>query len=282
MARIIALANQKGGVAKTTSTLALGAALVNQGQRVLLVDLDPQASLTSAAGEQVDADVATVYALLHAYVTTGDVPPIEAALRSIVPELDLVPASIELAVAEIELQNAPRREYILSEILSGSHEAYDLILIDCPPSLSLLTVNALTAADEVLIPVVPDYLAARGLGMLLDSIERMRKNKLNPRLSVAGVILTMVDSRTTHSRETMESIRAFLGDRIPILGEVKRSTKTAEAAAAGVPITVYAPQSEAALAYGSIAAGLLGEGDLARQRDVANTGGNIEGEVLLV
>jgi len=143
-------------------------------------------------------------------------------------------------------------------------------------------VNALTAADEVLIPVVPDYLAARGLGMLLDSIERMRKNKLNPRLSVAGVILTMVDSRTTHSRETMESIRAFLGDRIPILGEVKRSTKTAEAAAAGVPITVYAPQSEAALAYGSIAAGLLGEGDLARQRDVANTGGNIEGEVLLV
>ncbi len=257
MARIIALANQKGGVAKTSSTLALGAALADRGQRVLLVDLDPQASLTSAAGEQVDADVATVYSLLHAYVATGAVPATAAATRPITLGLDLLPASIELAAAEIELQQAVRREYVLAEVMCAVQEVYDVILIDCPPSLSLLTVNALTAADEVLIPVVPDYLAARGLGLLLDSIERMRKNKLNPRLRVAGVVLTMVDSRTTHSRETMDGIRAFLGERIPVLGDVKRSTKMAESAAAGVPITVYAPQSEVAVAYGSIADRLL-------------------------
>jgi len=273
MTRIIALANQKGGVAKTSSALALGAALSARDVRVLLVDLDPQGSLTSAAGEQVGTDAVTIYSLLHAYVATGDVPEIGDALRSIVPGLDLVSASIELAAAEIELQNAVRREYVLAEVLSGAQEAYDTILIDCPPSLSLLTVNALTAADEALIPVVPDYLAARGLGLLLDSIERMRKNKLNPRLRVAGVILTMVDSRTTHSRETMEGIRAFLRDRIPILGEVKRSTKTAEAAAAGVPITVYAPQSDAALAYEHIVDRLLHQWDIQPARPIAPAAG---------
>ncbi len=257
MTRIIALANQKGGVAKTTSTLALGAALADRGQRVLLVDLDPQASLTSAAGVSVDAQDATIYTAIHAYIGTSDVPDMAGVVRPVAPGLDLVPSSIDLAGAELELQNAVRREYVVGEVLSGLSGAYDVVLIDCPPSLSLLTVNALAAADEALIPVVPDYLASRGLGLLLTSIAQTRKTKLNPRLHVVGVILTMVDHRTTHSRETAESIRAFLGAEIPVFGEVKRSTKAAEANAAGLPVTAYAPLGEAAIAYGQIADALL-------------------------
>ena len=257
MTRIIALANQKGGVAKTTSTLAIGAALAVRGPRVLLVDLDPQASLTSAAGVNVGPRDATIYTAIHAYISTSDVPDMGSVARPIAPALDLLPSSIELAGAELELQNAVRREYVLGEVLSGLRGAYDVVLIDCPPSLSLLTVNALATADEALIPVVPDYLASRGLGLLLTSIAQTRKTKLNPRLRIAGVILTMVDHRTTHSRETAERIRAFLGDDIPVFGEVKRSTKAAEASAAGLSVTAYAPHGEAALAYGQIADALL-------------------------
>ena len=257
MARIIALANQKGGVTKTTSTLALGAALADRSQRVLLVDLDPQASLTSAAGVDTAEGDETVYTAMASYMRSGDAPHLDGGVRHVADGLDLLPASIELAGAEMELMNVGRREYVLGEVLGIVKGRYDVIIIDCPPSLSLLTVNALTVADEVLIPVVPDYLASRGLGLLLTSIAHTRKIKLNPRLMVRGVILTMVDGRTVHTRETMERIRAFLGDRIPVLGEVKRSTKAAEAAAAGLPITAYAPHSDVALAYGQIADALL-------------------------
>ncbi len=259
MARIIALANQKGGVGKTTSTLAIGAALADRGYRVLLVDLDPQASLTSAAGVELTDDDATVYTAINAYISAGE---IDAALsdtlvQNVTRALDLMPAHIDLAAAEMELLGAVRREYVLAEVLASLQDAYDVVLIDCPPSLSLLTLNALTAADAVLIPVVPDYLAARGLGLLLTTIERVRKSKLNPRLVVAGVILTMVDYRTAHNREVAQSVRANLGDRIPLLGDVKRSTKTAEAAAVGLSVTAYAPRGDAALAYGEIADALL-------------------------
>lgn len=257
MARIIALANQKGGVTKTSSTLSIGAALADRGQGVLLVDLDPQASLTNAAGVDTVEGDETIYTAMASYMRSGDTPSLDGVVRHVADRLDILPASIELAGAEMELMNVGRREYVLGEVLSGVKARYDAILIDCPPSLSLLTVNALTAADEVLIPVVPDYLASRGLGLLLTSIAHTRKIKLNPRLMVRGVILTMVDGRTTHSRETMERIRVFLGDRIPVLGEVKRSTKAAEAAAAGLPITAYAPHSDVALAYGQITDALL-------------------------
>jgi len=257
MARIIALANQKGGVTKTSSTLSIGAALAERDQSVLLVDLDPQASLTNAAGVDTVEGDETIYTAMASYMRSGDTPSLDGVVRHVADRLDILPASIELAGAEMELMNVGRREYVLGEVLSGVKARYDAILIDCPPSLSLLTVNALTAADEVLIPVVPDYLASRGLGLLLTSIAHTRKIKLNPRLMVRGVILTMVDGRTTHSRETMERIRVFLGDRIPVLGEVKRSTKAAAAAAAGLPITAYAPHSDVALAYGQITDALL-------------------------
>ncbi len=269
MARIIALANQKGGVGKTTSTLALGAALADRGRRVLLVDLDPQASLTSAAGVELRDDDTTLYTALTTYVSTGetDAALLGDIMQGITLSLNLLPAGIDLAAAEMELLGAVRREYVLTEILAPLRDADDVVLIDCTPSLSLLTLNALTVADAVLIPVVPDYLAARGLGLLLDTIERVRKSKLNPRLSVAGVILTMVDYRTAHNREVAASVRAHLGDRI--LGDVKRSTKTAEAAAAGLSVTAYAPRGEAALAYGEIADALLARWGVAA-RNVSN------------
>jgi chromosome partitioning protein len=253
MARIMAIANQKGGVGKTTTALTLGAALVERGQRVLLVDLDPQGSLTSAAGVEPNELTETVYTAIAHYLKENEARDLAPLLRSLRLNLDLLPASIDLAVAEMELQNAVRREYVLTEVLAPAEGAYDVVLIDCPPSLSLLTVNALTAAGEVLIPLVPEYLAARGLGLLLDSIGRMRKAKLNPRLRIAGVILTMVDARTTHGRETAESIRRHLDGQVAVLGEVKRSIKASEAAAAGLPVTDYAARSDTALAYGQIA-----------------------------
>ncbi len=257
MTRILAIANQKGGVGKTTTTLALGAALAERGQRLLLVDLDPQSSLTVASGLEPNDLSETVYTAITHYLKEQEALPLAPILCPLRPYLDLLPANIDLAVAEMELQNAVRREYILGEILAPAHDAYDVVLVDCPPSLSLLTVNALTAAEAVLIPLVPEYLAARGLGLLIGSISRVRKAKLNPTLAIAGVILTMVDNRTSHGRETAGSVRAHLCGQAPVLGEVKRNIKAAEAAAAGVPVVQYAARSDAAQAYGQIADVLL-------------------------
>jgi chromosome partitioning protein len=254
---IVAVANQKGGVGKTTTTFALGAALAERGQRVLLVDLDPQASLTSAAGLEPDELEQTLYTAIAAYLKDQETMDVIALRRSLGERLDLLPANIELSVAEMELQTAVRREYILGELLEPARRAYDIVLIDCPPSLSLLTLNGLTVADEVIIPLVPEYLAARGLGLLLKSIQRVRKAKLNPRLAIAGIILTMTDHRTTHGKEIAASIQAHIASQAPLLGEIRRTIKVSESTAVGQPITHYAAQSEAAQAYGQIADRLL-------------------------
>ncbi len=256
MSKIVAISNQKGGTAKTSTTLALGASFADRGQRVLLVDLDPQASLTAATGTPLSGRPTVYTAMMH-YLAHDEAPDLTDTLHPIAPGLILLPSSIDLAAAEMELVTAVRREYILSEVLAPTLDSYDVVLIDCPPSLGLLVVNALTAAHEVLIPVVPEYLAAHGLHLLLGSIGRIRKAKLNPRLAVTGIILTMVDNRTTHGRTVGEEIRASIGRQVPVLGEVKRSIKVAEAAAAGVPITTYAARSDTALAYGEIATELL-------------------------
>ncbi len=258
MNKTIAIANQKGGQGKTTSTLALGTALADRGHRVLLVDLDPQASLTIAGGLDPDELPATLYDAFTYYLKESEPYPVADLTHALGPTLDLLPTSIDLAAAEIELLNAVRREYALRGLLKAARDAYDVVLIDCPPSLSLLTLNALTAADEVLIPVVPEFLAVRGMGYLLTTVARVRKSELNPTLGLAGYVLTMVDDRTTHGREMATAVQARLDGQVPFLGRVKRSVKASEASARGVSLMHYAAQSDLALAYGEIATALAG------------------------
>jgi len=256
MSTIVAIVNEKGGVGKTVSTSSLGSALARRGQRVLLVDLDPQeASLSIATG--VHEPAASVADALQHYITRRAAAPLEEYVTPLGPNLDLLPNSKGLASAEHVLANVRRREYVLAEVLAPAAARYDTILIDCPPSLGVLVVNALTAADVVLIPVVPEYMAVIGIKGLLDTVREMRREKLNPRLTVGGIILTMVDTRTRHSREVSEDVRAAFGDEIPILGEVRRSTRVNEAMQAGQSILDYAERDTAAQAYLAIADELL-------------------------
>jgi len=257
MSRIVAVANQKGGQGKTTSTLALGTALAERGYRVLIVDLDPQASLTSAAGIEPEALDITIYTAFTQYMAEATVPAYADLARPLGPSLALLPSSLDLALAEMDLHNAVRREYVLAEILAVARDDYDIVLVDCPPSLTWLTINALTAAQQVLIPVVPEFLAARGLGQLLGTIGRVKRNKLNPSLEIVGAVLTMVDMRTAHGRHVAERIRAFLDGQAPVLGEVKRSIRASEAAEAGESLLHYDTRGEAARGYRDVADALL-------------------------
>jgi len=256
MSTIVAIVNEKGGVGKTVSTYSLGSALARRGQRVLLVDLDPQeASLSIAAG--IHEPATSIADALQHYITQREAAPLEEYVTPLGPNLDLLPNSKGLASAEHVLANVRRREYVVAEVLAPAAARYDAILIDCPPSLGVLVVNALTAADVVLIPVVPEYMAAIGIKGLLDTVREMRREKLNPRLTVGGIILTMVDMRNRHSREVAEDLRAAFGDEIPILGEVRRSTRVNEAMQAGRSILDYAERDTAAQTYMAIADELL-------------------------
>ncbi len=253
MTRIIALANQKGGVGKTTSTLALGAALADRGHHVLLVDLDPQASLTLAAG--VTQPDATVWTALQQVLDTGEASSLEEVIQHLpTSRLDLLPSSLDLSAADLALLNTERREYVLSEILGPVAAHYDLVLIDCPPALNLLVVNALTAADEVLIPMTPDYLAVGGLSLFLQTVNRIKTRKLNPRLQIAGLLLTMTVAQTAHDRAYIPQLEALAQARgFPVLGQVPRATIVRDSAAAGIPITTFAARHPAADAYERVA-----------------------------
>jgi len=272
MARIIAVANQKGGVAKTTSTLALGAALADRGQRVLLVDLDPQASLTLAAG--VAPPEATVWTAMERVIDAGVSLPLEGiALPLAEKGLTLLPSSLALAAADLALLNTERREYVLAEILDQAARMYDATLIDCPPALNMLVINALTAADEVLIPVTPDYLAVGGLSLFLQTVERVKTRKLNPRLRIAGLILTMTAAQTSHDREYIPQLEALAAARgFPVLGQVPRATVVRDSAAAGVPITTFAARHPTATAYNEVAARLMASWGVASLSMVAEMG----------
>ncbi len=246
-ATIISMVNQKGGVGKTTSTINLGAALVEQGRKVLLVDLDPQGALSAGLGVPHDGEQITVYDLLF-----DNTASIHAAIQhSNVSGLDLVPANIDLSAAEIQLVNEVGREHTLARALRPVRGEYDYIFIDCGPSLGLLTVNALAASHGVIIPMEGEYYSLRGLALLTDTVEKVR-DRINFDLDIVGIVVTMFDRRTTHAREVMERVVEVFGDRI-FDTVITRTVRFPETSVAGEPITTWAPTSQGASQYRQLA-----------------------------
>ena len=242
MARTIAVANQKGGVGKTTTTINLSAALAEQGKKVLLVDLDPQGNATSGVGVDKRDLENTVYELFVGRTTLD-----ECLLETDFLNLSVLPANINLSGAEIDLIYMENREYHLKDILQQIKDDYDFILIDCPPSLNMLTVNAMTAADTVLVPIQCEYYALEGLSQLIHTINLVKK-RLNPHLQLEGVVFTMYDARTKLSMQVVENVKQTLKENI-YNTIIPRSIKLAEAPSYGMPITAYAPTSPGADAY---------------------------------
>ena len=247
MGRIVAVVNQKGGVGKTTSTINLGAALAEEGARVLLVDFDPQGALSVGLGLNPHAMDTTVYnLLLDRSVELADV-----VSPSKIPGLDLIPSNIDLSAAEVMLVNEVAREQLLKSALAPAQGTYNYILIDCPPSLGLLTVNALTAADAVLIPLECEYFALRGMALLMDTVAKV-KERLNPALEVLGIVATMLDARTIHGREVLSRVSEAFGDKL-FKTVIHKTIKFSEAPVVGEPILTYASSSNGAQEYRDLA-----------------------------
>ena len=255
-ARIIALCNQKGGVGKTTTTINLGASLAECGRRVLAVDFDPQGALSAGLGVPTH-DVPNIYDLLLGTIKN----PHEAIQKTTVPNLDVIPANIDLSAAEVHLVNEVAREQILSRVLRGVKDDYDVILIDCQPSLGILTVNALTASHGVLIPLECEFFALRGVALLVETIEKVR-DRLNPAIELDGILATMFDSRTLHAREVLDRVVETFGEKVfeTVIG---RTVKFPDASVAGAPITTFAPDHPAARAYRQMARELIFRGAVA-------------------
>ena len=250
MVRIIAITNQKGGVGKTTTVINLAACLAEAEQRVLVVDFDPQGNTTSGLADMFDTeDARTSYDLICG------APPEECVLKGEDENLDLIPADMDLSGAEAEFQDIDQRALMLKNALEHLKDSYEYVIIDCPPSLNVLTVNALTAADSALIPIQCEYYALEGLSQILQTISIVRQ-KLNPRLKVEGVLFTMFDQRTNLCQQVVDSVKESLKEHI-FQTLIPRNVKLAEAPSFGLPITRYEPQSRGADSYRLLAAELM-------------------------
>jgi chromosome partitioning protein len=239
-ARVISMCNQKGGVGKTTTTINLGASLAEYGRKVLLVDFDPQGSLSVGLGLNPHEMELSIYNLLM----QRDVEFDEVVVPTGVPGMDLLPSNIDLSAAEVQLVHEVAREQTLQRVLAPAMEKYDVILIDCQPSLGLLTVNALTASDGVIVPLECEYFALRGVALLKTTIDKVQE-RLNPKLEIDGVLGTMFDGRTLHSREVMERLVHAWGDKV-FHTVIRRTIKFSDSTVAGEPITTYASTSAGA------------------------------------
>ena len=259
-AQITAITNQKGGVGKTTSTVNLGVGLAREGKKVLLVDGDPQGSLTISMGiQEPDLLTETLSTLMLAEMEDKPIPP-DYGIIHYLEGVDLLPGNIELSGVELSLVNTMSRELVLRNVLNRLRNSYDYIFIDCMPSLGLMNINALAAADSVIIPLQPQFLSTKGLNLLLRSIARVRK-QINPRLRIDGILFTMVDSRANNARDIISSLRSAVGDNIRVFKtEIPRSVRAAEAAENGKSIFMHDKRGKVAEAYTALSKEVNGIG----------------------
>lgn len=259
MGRIIAIANQKGGVGKTTTSINLSACLGEAGQRVLLIDIDPQGNSSSGLGAKKDEDTNNIYDVI-----LGKCNITEAVQKELFDNLDVIPSNVNLAGAEIEVIDMDRREYILKDAVEQIRDNYDYIIIDCPPSLSMLTVNAMTAADTVLVPIQCEYYALEGLTQLIHTVNLV-KRKLNPELELEGVVFTMYDARTNLSLQVVENVKNNLKQTI-YKTIIPRNVRLAESPSHGLPINIYDTKSAGAESYRLLAEEVMNRGKEVEER----------------
>ena len=255
MGKVIAIANQKGGVGKTTTAINLSASLAAKGKEVLVIDMDPQGNTTSGYGVDKNDLDDTIYELILGECAIGD-----CIIREVISNVSILPSNVNLAAAEIELIGVEKKEYILKNEVDYIKDQYDYIMIDCPPSLSMLTINAMTTADSVLVPIQCEYYALEGLSQLIHTINLV-KERLNPDLDMEGVVFTMYDSRTNLSLQVVENVKQNLNHRV-YETVIPRNIRLAEAPSYGKPIHVYDPKSAGAEAYMALADEIIGRKDV--------------------
>ena len=255
MGRIIAIANQKGGVGKTTTSINLSASIAESGKKVLVIDIDPQGNTTSGLGVDKNELDNTIYELI-----LGECSIHECILKNVINGVSLLPSNVNLAAAEIELIGVDRKEYILKKEVDWIKDQYDYIFIDCPPSLSMLTVNAMTTANTVLVPIQCEYYALEGLSQLIHTVNLV-KERLNPDLAMEGVVFTMYDSRTNLSSQVVENVKEHFKQKV-FDTVIPRNIRLAEAPSYGMPISLYDPKSAGAEAYRSLAKEILKRKDV--------------------
>lgn len=246
MGRIIAIANQKGGVGKTTTAINLSSCLAEKGKKVLAVDMDPQGNMTSGLGVDKNSVEKTIYDLI-----IGEIEVENVIIENVLDNLDIIPTSIDLSAAEIELIDVEDKEFVLKNAIHKVKEQYDFVIIDCPPSLSMLTINAMTTADSIIVPIQCEYYALEGLSQLIHTVELV-KSRLNPILEIEGVVFTMYDARTNLSLQVVENVKDNLQQTI-YKTIIPRNIRLAEAPSYGMPINVYDPKSTGAESYMKLA-----------------------------